>query len=198
VWNRPLLLFIAAGLVVASCSDGAASSSTSVSTSTVAVTSVLAGWAEGLVVDDSGTFAFDAERYQLLADTSPVVTPFGEFPAISLSGDLAAHGSSPIANGVTIAVLPAGEGPVSEVVGRWYPDDGVCPESPTAILVETLFGPAQGVRFERCGASGDVVRAVVAIDIPNRDVVVVVAMRGAFSTDDLVLLVPEFMRVRFP
>jgi len=72
----------------------------------------------------------------------------------------------------------------------------VCPESPTAISVETLFGPAQGVSFEGCGASGDVVRAVVAIDIPNRGVVV--AMRGAFSTADLVLLAPEFVRVRFP
>lgn len=60
-----------------------------------------------------------------------------------------------------------------------------------------MFGPAQGVSFEGCGASGDVVRAVVAIDIPDRGVVVV-AMRGAFSTDDLLLLAPEFVRVRFP
>jgi len=194
VRSRLLALSVLMALAAPGCSGGNDSSPST----TIEVTTTTADWADGLTMDDTGTFAFDAARYQLPSDTSPVVTPLGEFPAISLSSDLVAYQSSPIANGITIAMVAAVDGSARDVIEGWFPDDQVCPGTPTMVSVDTLFGTADGLADEGCGPNGDIVRAVFAVDIVSRDAVVVVALRGDFTAADAMLLAPEFMRVRFP
>lgn len=199
--TRRLAVVATVGLLAGGCSNGTSSSSDSTPPTTAATESsntALADWADGLVVDDTGTFAFDVDRYGIPVATSPLSTPFGVVPALTLSADLTAYQSSPDANGITIAVVPAAQGSAGEIIDRWYSDDGVCSGPETSTSADTLFGVADGRVVEGCGTQRDRMRGVFAIDIATRSVTVVVALSVEGAAGDMVLVIPEFMRVRFP